>query len=397
MKRAQSMQILRIVAVAAAGGAGWVFGGKSLDPGRATGGQLARAHPVSEGLTPQRPDRAPDGWSVQAWPEFARPDLSAADPLTRRAYEDPEAVRDAVMADHPGPVRNAAILNLLRGWVARDPLAAGEWFGSLRPEETPEMPLADVEPIFASAPAEARAKGVLGFLAAKAEGHVMTQASKGSVKSVERPPDPYRSRPVFSGSWSSTPGRTLSDKLNARTNALAVWACQDPDRALEWVRGRPTPESRVWLMNGMLEGLARSGAADQAIDLYNAETDLHEAGAVRSLGKAWALSDPTAALAWSREIPDPALRDQFLNAALCECPPGQGPELLEFTSEVSDLKTRQSVREHLVTSAAWNQAAVREWLDTDPSLGEQEREDLRARLVKASQEALEPRSAGMAW
>lgn len=381
-----------VLAVAASGWAGWVVGGKSRVSGTAATGPTLHSNGAVTGMTPDhRPAPAAPGWSGSGWPAFLAADFSTASGLTQRTHENPEAVRREVMAQAPGPARNAAILDMLRGWVGRDPVAAADWFASLDPAATPDMPLADVEPIFSSAPAEARAKGVLGFLAAKLAGPVLNQAAKGSVKSIERPSPPFLMRLTgpWSGSLGSPENKTLSDTLNARTHALAVWAAQEPERSLEWIRARPTPESRLWLMNAMVEALARTGAADQAIQLYNAETDLHEQGAVRSLGKAWASADPTAALAWSNQLPDPALRDQFLDAALRECPDGQAPELLEFTSHLNDPERRQALREQLVTRAAWNQAAVRSWLDTDTTLDPGERDHWRAHLAKAAEEAVQ--------
>jgi hypothetical protein len=79
--------------------------------------------------------------------------------------------------------------------------------------------------------------------------------------------------------------------------------------------------------------------------------------------------------------------DDFITASLSECPAGQAPEWLEFTSRISDPDRRRKAREDLVADAVWHQAAVREWLESDSSLDETERDHLRARLEAAANSA----------
>lgn len=361
MKRPVSI-IAQVLLAAAAGWAGWAVGRTS----QAEKGQAASASEATmTELTapPHRPAPAPAGWSRPSWPTFAQPDLSTENALTRRAYEDPGAVVKEVMAQPASAQRNQAIIFLLRGWVARDAVAAAEWLAALDPVETPEMLLSEVRPVFRGATAEAQAKGVLGFLAAKADPKNMSMAAERELHQ----------------------SNAIANQLNDQTKSLATWAMQEPEQALAWVRARPSAEARQWLMGTLIGALARNGGADQAIALYNAEPDLHEEGAVRSLGKAWAQADPTAALAWSEKIPDASLRDAFIASALQGCPEGQAPELLEFTSHVGDAEARRSLREHLVKNAVWNQSAVREWLEADPSLDDAERGHWRAELEKIAQ------------
>lgn len=380
--------IMQVMLAATAGWAGWMAGrsAEAADGAAVAAGEAA----IKEAKTSsQRPPPAPEGWSRPSWPMFAQPDLSKENALARRAYDDPPAAVKEVMAQPAGPERNQAILSLLRGWVARDAVATAEWLASLNPAETPGMMLAEVGPVFESAPAEARAKGVLGFLAAKADRAILEEAAQGRSHARVLSAEDMRPSPEGNGFFTSgrVGGASFSDMLNYRAGSLATWAAQEPERALEWVRARPSAEARQWLMGTLVGALARHGAADQAIALYNEEPDLHEEGAVRSQGKEWAQADPTAALAWSEKIPDAGLRDAFISAALRGCPDGQAPELLDFTAQVSDAAARQALREHLIKSAAWNQAAVHEWLETDPSLDEAERGQWRSHLEKAALDA----------
>lgn len=386
MKRSV-LTIMQVMLAAAAGGAGWVAGRSSGTAAGLSGAASERSAREAQ-TSSQRPPPAPAGWSHPSWPAFAPPDLSQENALARRAGDDPGAAVKEVMAQPAGAERNQAILSLLRGWVARDAVAAAEWLASLDPAETPLMILADVAPVFETAPAEARAKGVLGFLAAKADRAILEEAAQGYSRSATPSETTWTFQIVGDGSPKQirTSGG-FGDRLNAQTGGLATWAVQEPGHALEWVRARPSAEARQWLMGTLVGALARNGAADQAIALYNAEPDLHEEGAVRSLGKAWAQADPAAALAWSEKIPDAGLRDAFISSALRECPEGQAPELLAFTAQVGDAAARHALREHLVKSALWNQSAVREWLESDPSLDDAERGQWRAHLEKAAQAA----------
>lgn len=381
-----------------AGGAGWLAGQRSAANRSIASPELSRSHLAENVDAPTPPSRVPEGWARTTFPAFTDPDISKESDLVQRAAANPETVMAEVMARPAGAERNAEIVELLRGWVTRDPLAAAEWLSNLDPRETPEMPFADVEPVFAAAPAEARAKGLLGFLAAKAEGRILLDAAEGrSEADVNRAFADRKRREslsdsiIIQGGANPFVGESLNDlirgdervstfgsQLNARAQALAAWASQEPEKALAWVRARPEAEARSWLMNTLVGALASGGAADQAIALYNSEPDTHERGALRSLGKAWAVADPTAALAWSDSIADASVRDQFITASLSECPAGQAPELLEFTSRITDPARRRQAREHLLAEAVWHQAAAREWLESDTSLDESERAHLQA-------------------
>ena len=407
MNRSKNIAVLNrslhALVLVTAGGAGWLTGERATI-NRSMSGPGNHGSPSIKPLAvPGVPFSAPAGWARARYPAVSAHNLSRESDRVQRAAKEPEAVVAEVMAQPPGSQRNGEILELLRGWVTRDPVAAAEWLAGLDPRETPAMPFADVEPIFAQAPAKARAKGLLGFLAAKADSGILLDAAEGRGEAevrhffadkkqradrspmirVDNGEVPFLSAPMNEILRSEERVSTFGLLLNERAQALAVWASQEPEAALDWVRSRPGLEARQWLMNSLVGALAANGAADQAIELYNSDPDTHELGAVRSLGKAWAVADPRAALAWSRSIPDAALRDEFITASIHACPAGQAPELLEYTSHIEDPERRRQAREHLIAEAVWHQAAAREWLEIEPTLDETERAHLQAHLEAA--------------
>ncbi len=366
MKRAALFRLLQSALLVAAGWAGWHLGqAKTASITSPAATALRQTEPVSPS-----PPLAPDGWSRHATPRFARPDFGN-DTLAGRAHDDPQTVVAEVMSRPAGPERNEAIASLLKGWVARDPLAAAEWLAALAPWETPEMPFASLEPAFAQASAEARTKGLLGFLAAKVSPALLDLAAEGPLREGRGQP----------------PDRGMANHLHDLTDSLAIWAAREPAAALAWARARPTPEARRWLLGEMVGALARNGAADQAIAFYNTEDDLHETGAVRMLGESWARADPAAAFTWAGTLPDAGLRDVFVSTALRTISTGQAPAMLTLTASVTDPEERQQLREALFGKSSWNQSAIREWIETDPALDDEERRSWLARLENQEQAA----------
>jgi hypothetical protein len=334
--------------------AGWYVGSGVDDSAYAAATRRARRF-----IGPPAP--APAGWNRTV--SAARPSFDK-DELAARAYENAESAVTEVMAQPAGPERNLRIISLLRGWAARDPLAAAEWLTGLAPSETPELPFKLIEPIFAGAPYEAATKGLLGFLAAKASPALLGLASEG---------------PVFNAGKIDS-DRRIANRLHTVTEAFATWSVWRPNEAMEWVRSVRSPEARQWLMAEAVGAMAKNGAADQAIAFFNSEPELHETGGVRLLAEGWARADPSAALAWANQLEDASLRDTYLAAALRAVPAGHAPAALATTAYISDPTERDSLRAYLVDTSLWNQAAIRRWIDADPSLSESERLMWRRKL-----------------
>jgi hypothetical protein len=337
-----------LIPVVVSGWGGWRLGGSGGDP------SSGATDPRFEPAVRQAPDLPPDGWEKRAAKQhspFAEGSLAA------RAFADPGAAVAGVMSRPPGPERNEDMALLLQGWAARDPLAAAEWLSSLDPSETPEMPVAGIRRAFQSAPSEAKTKAVLGYLAVKASPSLLAQVSEGHV-------------PSDGGLISD---RDLANAARHLSGSFVDWVGLDQEAAFGWAKALTGPEARQWLMTEAVGALAQQGDAEAAIALYNSEPELHESGGVRTLGEGWAQADPAAALAWSAQLSDPELREAFLGAALRVMPAGQAAVALAYTSQISDLRQRQVLREHLLETARWHTASVRAWIENDPSLSAEER------------------------
>lgn len=155
---------------------------------------------------------------------------------------------------------------------------------------------------------------------------------------------------IFGSSWiealpENARGTILMDGVNQMLNDG-----MDPEHVWKTIESFSSDDLEPFL-KGRLISLASGVELEKARTLWDQLTTDHpsRAGSARSIVGSWAASDPMAAEAWARSLPDAAIRDAAMTQLVETAGRFQPEEALNGVSSIEDETLRAGAVEHTLT------------------------------------------------
>jgi hypothetical protein len=251
---------------------------------------------------------------------------------------------EAAMATPDRENRITTLNTALRQWMAVDPESASQWLRDLPHDQRTRLDLQGLAAAVKQAPSSTLAHTAVLLLGDDSHAEVkMDQLQKQMATGIHGDPIPSMAPLVLA------------------VRSVSAWTVESPGEALGFV-GSITDEPLKAALTGEAAGVLLRHDPGAAIALVNG-LGSHQEVALQGLVRAWTEIDARASLDWVAQITDVSLRDACRDQ-VSRMLVNQDPDLaLEAALGISDPHASREVRHLLLSSQAWNPAALARWRD----------------------------------
>jgi len=273
--------------------------------------------------------------------------LGEVAPTTPPAHKDTATWTSEAEAAMATPDRESRITTLntaLRQWMEADPAAASQWLRDLPQDQRARLDLQGLAAAVNQATSSTLAHTAVLLLGEDSNAEVkMGQMQKQMATGIHGDPIPSMAPFVLA------------------VRSVSAWTAESPEEALGFVASM-TDQPLKAALTGEAAGVLLRKDPGAAIALVNG-LESHQEVALQGLVRAWTEIDARASLDWIAQIEDVSLRDACRDQ-VSRMLVNQEPDLaLEAALGISDPYTSQEVRHLLLSSQAWNPAAMARWRD----------------------------------
>lgn len=336
--------------------------------------------------------------------------------LNRMAQTDPQQAWEfALSLESPGgSTRQSAYFSVLTAWVQTDPKAALKAWQQLPNSETKSQAFNSLIQNWSHTDFDGALQAVLELPETNTRSDALMSLSYGRLGEPEK---------VFQAILEHMP---MGDNFsNAIRNVFSRWAERDPAAAALSLKELPPGQAyengvrsvaRSWAESGSYQDAlqwaksleneqARSTALGQVISIWGEKDSSKAVSAVMNLSaterervapdlaRAWAMRDPSAAVAWAQSFSEPKERQRILRQAVGQWAQSAPLAAAQFAVQQPPEQRAELVEQIMQNWSSRDAESAAAWLAQQPSGAWRD----RATSVLAKSIAREDGAAGMQW